>query len=166
MKKLVLVLVLGLILVTGCTKYVTVEKTVEIPVTVEKIVTQNVTVEVPKIVTQNITIEKIVYQAIYIKEWESLDQLTEWCNEHITYIFSVGGKEADCDDYSLYLQREAYTDGYLISCQLVLNGYLNNVKVTNETGSHMGCIAFIDNGIYYIEPNPEDYHITYVCPLD
>jgi len=175
MKKLILVIIilLGVIAYLGLRdtevreviKEIPVEKIITQNVTVEKIVTQNITIEVPveKIVTQNVTIEKEIITYRPTKEWQSLEELETWFRDNLVYL---GNPEADCDNYARYFQREAYKDGYFLSCQLVLNGYLNNVKVTNNPSSHMGIIAFVGNEIYYIEPNPQDYHITYVCPLD
>jgi hypothetical protein len=99
-------------------------------------------------------------------EFSSVEELDSWCKVHIITIFSVGNHQADCDDYAMRLQREAYKDGYFVSCQLIENGSLYGVNVSDYKNNHMGNLAIVKNNIYYIEPLPKQYKITYVCHRD
>ena len=101
-----------------------------------------------------------------LREFESPGALMSWAKEHLTNLWIVGDQVADCDDYALRLQLEAYKDGYLLSVQVIKDGMLNGKNVSNYFESHMGNLAVIGNEIYFIEPQPEYFRIVFVCNRD
>lgn len=125
---------------------------------------------VPEYHEQTMVKEVEVSKPVYVnnewREFESSARLMEWTEEHLAYIWIVGDKVADCDDYAARLQREAFKDGYLLSLQIINGGLLNDKNVSNYTALHMGNLAMIGNDIYFIEPQPEYFRIVFVCHRD
>ena len=132
----------------------TVEKIVEVPV--DKIVE----VPVEKIVTE------IKEVPVYLpcREFESLTEFTAWADDKLAVLWPV--EENDCDDYAERFQVLAASDGYLLSCQLVENGRIFGVVVSNSHEPHMGNLAIIKNAIYFIESEPTHYRIIRICVRD
>jgi hypothetical protein len=84
-----------------------------------------------------------------LQNWLLLDQTDSlWYND----------KTFDCEDFALLLQRNAFKDGYIISCQ-----YQYNDK---ECYYHILNVAYIpnDNCIYIIEPQTDN--IWKLCNID
>lgn len=112
-----------------------------------------------------VEVEKKVPQKF--REFEDLAELTEWLEKNSLPIVLIAAKDGridllnpgstsqyDCDDYAEALQRKALEQGYLMSQQLVLNGKVYGVKVSEYTEPHMGNLTVIGNDIYYIESMP------------
>ena len=81
------------------------------------------------------------------REFESLAELKAWLAEDDTdctiYIFGSGCLAAyDCDDYATALVQNAFSDGYLVSTQVV--------------GNHMMNSTIIGNKVYFIEPQTDE----------
>jgi len=143
------------------------EKVVEVPVEVIKYrdIVQEVPVEIEVAVEVPVEVEKVVYKHRDYRNFESLSEFTEWADGKIA-VYIVTGKEIDCDDYAMRLQRLAADDGYLISCQIVYNGKVYNQIVSDSKTLHMGNLIVVSNNIYYVEPQPIDYRIVRLCYLD
>ena len=113
----------------------------------------------------NAEAEKKVTQQF--REFEDLAELTEWLEKNRLPIRIIAGEDGridlvnptstsqyDCDDYAEALQRKALEQGYLMSQQLIINGKVYGVKVSEYTEPHMGNLTTIGNNIYYIESMP------------
>jgi hypothetical protein len=127
-------------------------------------------------------VERIIYEERIVHpslvEFPSRQVLDEWCRTNIAVllipdadgIIRLNGRKSsslnDCDDYADRLQRLAADDGYLMSVTLVLNGQITGFKVSNVAELHMGNLAMVGDDIYYIEPQPFDYHITLIVQRD
>ncbi|MFC2038408.1 hypothetical protein ACFLUG_01370 [Chloroflexota bacterium] len=125
--------------------FIPVETITEVPVYIEK--------------------EKIVSQEFRIFKDEA--ELAGWLDEHclpLVLAADANGSidfrnprmstQYDCDDYSETLQKKALEQGYLMSQQLVLNGRLFGVRVSQNTSPHMGNLAVAGEDIYYVESIP------------
>ncbi len=119
-----------------------------------------------QVTVKEVEVAKPVYVNNEWREFESVASLTEWVKEHLAYIWIVGDKAADCDDYAERLQREAFKDGYLLSLQVIVGGMLNGKNVSNYMDLHMGNLAIVGNEIYFIEPQPEYFRVVFVCYRD
>ena len=111
----------------------------------------------------------VVYRTIFARPWESIEQFEQWYYDQPllqTFIMPSGAFVVDCDDYAVRLQREALRQGYSVSCQLVENGKLFEVRVTDILEPHMGNLVIIGNSIYYVEPLPRELEIVRVCDKD
>lgn len=122
---------------------------------------QIITIEVPVIAEM----EKNVPQKF--REFKDLAELTEWLEKNGLPIRLIAGEDGridlvnpkstsqyDCDDYAEDLQKRALEQGFLMSQQLIINGKLYGVKVSEYTEPHMGNLTVIGNDIYYIESMP------------
>jgi len=120
-----------------------------------------ITIEVPTIAEM----EKKVPQKF--REFKDLTELTEWLKNNslpIRIIVSEDGRidlvnpkstsQYDCDDYAEDLQIKALEQGFLMSQQLLMNGQIYGIKVSEYTEPHMGNLTVIGNNIYYIESMP------------
>lgn len=108
-------------------------------------------------------VEKVVYQSIYPRLFESVEQFRAWYEDNKPGILiNADPKRNDCDDYAEYLQRRALRQGYLLSSQLVEDGKLYGVKVS-EDGYHMGNLPMTKDAIYYVEPHPKKFAIIQSC---
>ncbi len=131
---------------------------VDKPVIVEKIVTQNVSVEV---------IKEIPVTRTQWRDFQSLEELTSWLDG--LSVLWISGKVVDCDEYSEFVWGKAYAEGYRMSEQLVYDGKLLDKVVMDTAGqklSHIGCLVNIGNKYYYFEPNPLMYRVIYICDRD
>jgi len=130
-----------------------------------KIIPLEVPVEIIKEVPVIVEVEKKSPQKF--GEFEDLAELKGWLKENSLPIVLIAGKDGtvdflnpkstgqyDCDDYAEDLQRKALEQGFLMSQQLILNGKIFGVKVSEITGPHMGNLTVIGNDIYYIESIP------------
>ena len=101
------------------------------------------------------------------REFKDLAELTEWLKNNSLPIRLIAGEDGridlvnprstsqyDCDDYAEALQRKALEQGLLMSQQLVLNGQVYGVNVSEYAEPHMGNLTVIGNNIYYIESIP------------
>ncbi len=101
------------------------------------------------------------------REFEDLEELTEWLKNNSLPIRLIAGEDGridlvnpkstsqyDCDDYAEDLQKKALEQGLLMSQQLLIEGQVYGVKVSEYTEPHMGNLTVIGNNIYYIESMP------------
>lgn len=122
---------------------------------------QIITIKVP-VITE---MEKKLPQKFI--EFKDLAELTEWLEKNSLPIQIIADEDGridlvnpkstsqyDCDDYAEALQIKALEQGYLMSQQLVLNGRVYGVKVSEYTEPHMGNLTTIGSNIYYIESIP------------
>jgi len=119
-----------------------------------------------QITVEEVEVEVPVYVNNQWREFESPAILMSWVKEHLAYLWIVGDQVADCDDYALRLQLEAYKDGYFLSVQLIQDGMLNGKNVSNYLQLHMGNLVMIGNEIYFIEPQPNYFRVVFVCNRD
>ena len=130
-----------------------------------EIVTIEVPLEIIKEVPAIVELEKKSPRKF--REFEDLAKLTGWLEKNSLPIVLIADKDGgidllnpkstsqyDCDDYAEALQRKALEQGFLMSQQLLLNGQVYGVKVSEHTEPHMGNLTVIGNDIYYIESTP------------
>jgi hypothetical protein len=129
---------------------VTITVTNTINNTIERIVTNNVSVPVERIVNGKLV------------DFQSVGELTQWVSEHLTQFFG----KADCDDYARLLQQNAYEDGYAISIQIIIDGKLAHQTVSDITQCHMGNLAIVGNNIYFIDVTDGGLKITLCSYVD
>lgn len=101
------------------------------------------------------------------REFEDQTELKGWLEKNMLPIVLIVGKDGgidfrnpksmsqyDCDDYAEALQGKALEQGFLMSQQLILNGKIFGVKVSEITEPHIGNLTVMGNDIYYIESIP------------
>ena len=144
-------------------------------ITVTETETVLVPYEVIKEVISYITIvekepvEVITYRNIYPRDFTSVANFKEWYEaQGFLTLFPNAGEadSADCDDYSVRLQREALEQGYSISQAFALDGEYYGVKVTDETDGHAGNLVLIGHTYYWVEPQPDKFEVIKVCDRD
>jgi hypothetical protein len=112
-------------------------------------------------------VEVIKWRNIYHREFQSVEQFTEWYrSQGFTVLFPSGSYNVDCDDYAELVQIKALEQGYTISQALILNGNYYGTRVNDTVGGHAGNIVLIDNACYYFEPNPEKFNIKKIIDRD
>lgn len=99
----------------------------------------------------------IVRADVTFREFSSIEDLQAWLQKQPLLLIADSTGYISLTDTCTYaadaLQRKALTEGYLMSVQLVQDGYLLGQKVVeNKQGSHMGNLVIIGRNIYYIEP--------------
>ena len=137
----------------------------ELPVQSPEIITIEVPAETIREVPVIVETEKEVSRKF--REFEDLAELIGWLENNSLPIQIIVGEDGrvnlvnakstsqyDCDDYAEALQRKALEQGFLMSQQLILNGQIYGVKVSEYTEPHMGNLTTIGNNIYYIESIP------------
>ena len=152
-----LLIVLSLLFLAGCTtvqavpspsvKVVTVEKEVirEVPVIKEVKTIEYVYVDVPK------TVYEYLYKAP--RQFKDGDEIRDYLTGRPVLMPMEG---QDCDDLARFFTLDALEAGYLVSQQYL--PYWHG-------GEHMLVMALTDsNGIYYIEPQTNQY--WWVSPID
>lgn len=135
------------------------EKVIEKPVYVDRVV------EVEKIVEEVVEVVVIKHRDISVRQWEDLEQFKEWVQANLVSLTPMGNYKLDCDDYAMRLQEKALAQGYPLSCHLVVNGHILGKKVSDGY-LHMGNLVIIGNDIYYVEPQPDDFKIVWLCNKD
>jgi hypothetical protein len=123
-------------------------------------VTNNVTI----IREEPVEVERVVNGRV--QNFPSLEELAGWLDQHLTTMWGGGDRVPDCDDYAERMVREAHEDGWLLHIQLINDGLLNGVQVSDKLEPHAGIIALVDNQIYFIEPQPKYFRIVFVCNRD
>ena len=88
------------------------------------------------------------------REFRSIAELEAWLasyNEKTIYLNAGNGSfnSYDCDDMAVAMMKAALKNGYLMSWQLVDNGW------------HMICSTMIGNEGYYIEPSTKEYWLEF-----
>jgi hypothetical protein len=127
-------------------------------------VTQNNTIDTIKEVPVTVTVEKIV-NGKYCA-WQSVGELTDWVKANIVVLWGTTGFRPDCDDYAVRLYNLAYAQGRPLSLQAVWQGELQGVPVSNFMERHLGNMAIVGNEIYFIEPQPMFFRISYISDVD
>ena len=112
--------------------------------------------EVPDLVPREIIVEKLVEKPVELREFVSLQELTDWLEQDDTdstlhFIGTVDftasqGSNYDCDDFAYCLQKSALADGYLMSTEIIIKR--GTQHMINSTG--------IGNNIYFIEPQTDE----------
>ena len=127
-----------------------------------------VTKTINTLTIKEVPVDKVVYQNIYSRRWESVEQFENWYQaQNFTILLPNGGDldTADCDDYALWLAEKALEQGYLVSVCLVDDrGVVYGVYV--HEAYHMGCLVVIGNGIYYVESDPMEHKVIKICDKD
>ncbi len=117
-------------------------------------------------IVKEVQVDNPVYVNNQWREFASPADLMAWVKDHLVTIWSVGDKAADCVDYATRLQLEAYKDGYLMSVQIINNGMLDGINVSNYTECHMGDLVIVGKEIYFVEPQPKYFRIVFVCNIN
>ena len=130
--------------------YLTPEAENATPTTVEEVmVTEGVTV----VVMQEIPVQFRYFDS----ERELAEFLEQDDTDSVIRFVSQADFSYDCDDYARALRRRALEQGFLMSLQLVSDGEIFGVKVSDFAGPHMGNLSMIGNDIYYIEPSTDEF---------
>jgi hypothetical protein len=136
-------------------------KTVEVPVYVDREVQVEKIVEKPVEVVKEVT--KIIEVPIKLKDFQSLDELTEWLvknNPKMVYLTanSDGGINLNsvfnvCCTQAVELQKKAEAQGYRLDKEVITSEeYLKYYGKSNNGLSHAVCMTWIGKDIYFIEP--------------
>lgn len=141
---------------------------IEVPV----VNTTNTTIEKPVFIDREVEVfvEKVVTEFVEVpvypscREFSTLAELASWLDVNMAVLWPV--EEFDCDDYAERLQIRAASDGYLLSCHLVENGKIYGIRVSDDTGPHMGNMAIVQNDVFFIEPQPGIFRIIKICVRD
>lgn len=137
-------------------------------------VTFEVIREVPKVSTMTIVVEKdtpvekIVYQNLCYRQWESLQQFLDWYEaRNFTVLIPNGDslQTADCDNYAEWVAQEALEQGYLVSLALV-DGQGKIYGIPVATPYHMGNLVVVGNEVFYVEPQPWQFRAVKITDLD
>jgi hypothetical protein len=128
---------------------------------------ESVPVICPVVTEVPVYIDKEVMVPRDFRVFDSAEELNEWLEAECLPVTLIAGStgrislssprttaEYDCDDYAEELQKKALAQGYLMSQQLVYNGRLFGVKVSEYTGPHMGNLTMVGGDIYYVESIP------------
>lgn len=144
-------------------------KIVRVPVEVRVEILREVPFEVIKEVPVEVIkeVEVVKYHHITAREWESVEQFTEWYEEQeFTTLMPSPVYKVDCDDYSEWLQRVALQQGYPVSEALAKGGLYYGVLVNKHSDSHAGNLVLIGNVYYWVEPQPNMFVIKKICNKD
>lgn len=132
---------------------------VRVPVETLKVVRVEVVRETQIVVThvQEVPVDRVVYQNIVTKRWDSIEQFTDWYwKQGFTALGGVGCRPATCVDYAVWVAEKALAQGYPVSCQMTdFNGYIAGYKVSGAW--HMGCMVIAGDDLYWVGPNPEEF---------
>lgn len=122
------------------------------------------TIETIREIPVTVTVEKIVNGRI--GNFPDFATMAGWFKDHLIVLWGANGWRPDCDDYAERMVKEAHIDGFILHAQLINDGKLNGVQVSNILECHVGLTAYVGNEIYFIEPQPGNFRIVYVCPRD
>ena len=82
-------------------------------------------------------------------------ELVKWLKEYKFKAYGgVDFNKIDCEDFADSMQRQALYDGYLMSLQLVDDGW------------HMGNLVMMGNEIWYVEPEPGNIYMKFLAYKD
>jgi len=86
---------------------------------------------------------------------EELEQWLEERNQTTSIRFQQYDAVVDCDDFAIELQKEAITDGFIISFEIIRGGEYNDlfsIPLPEEQALHAINLSIIGNDVCYIEP--------------
>ncbi len=138
---------------------------IEVPVEIEVVKWKEPEKEVIYLEAEPIidTVEVVVEVPVELRNFESTEELEEWLEDnHIDYaiMLYMGGKKFDCDDYALRLIKDAKADGFQLWFQVLPPNYKRpdtRERITKSDEAHALCSAIIGNGLYFIEPQTDEY---------
>lgn len=124
-----------------------------------------------------IEIIKEVEKTIYPQRFDDVDTAKEWILSHTLPIVIFGDRpnnlinnahdpRYDCDDYADDYESLALSDNISLWQCPVTNGYIWGVKVSKETGNHVGLWTKINDTYYYIEPQPINDELRFIKVMD
>ena len=98
--------------------------------------------------------------SVELREFDSREELESWRDIHIPI-------EADYWGYDVadYLVREAISDGYMMSYQVIYRSKIGRRRVSQTFGWHIGCLTIIKGEIYFLDTYPP-YDISWVGNRD
>lgn len=128
----------------------------------------------PEIIHETITETIEVQVALEFGEFDTLEGFEQWRDDNL--LIEIQGKkhrlptdsfseDYDCDDVAEAWQREALSDGYLMSIQVIDNAVLLGKRVSETHKKHAGCLTMIENGVYYLDTF-SPYDITKIINRD
>jgi len=113
------------------------------------------------IVSEGVTVVVMKETPVQFRYFDSERELAEFLEQDDTdsviRFVSEADFSYDCDDYARALRRRALEQGFLMSLQLVTDGEIFGVKVSDFARPHMGNLTMIGNDIYYIEPSTDEF---------
>ena len=101
---------------------------------------------IPQAITQTINVPVDV--PTQLKDFDNLEQLKAWVNNHAVYGVGTGL----CGDKAIAYKDMAAQEGYYLSLQAVENGMIFGIKVIDISVPHMGNLALIGKDVYYVDP--------------
>jgi len=123
---------------------------------VETLIEKKVIEEVP--VIEYIEVEKEV--PLELREFESEEELAEWLavdkTDEIPYMKDI----FECENFARSLMKRALNDGNYMSFQVLKNYTRPETKEFTE-GPHAINSTIIGNYVYFIDPQTDEYWITY-----
>ncbi len=110
---------------------------------------------VERVVTQNITVEVIREVPRYLRDFTSVEELFGWLDNNLNLYGDILSYELppkfDCDDFAQIMQKKAEHDGYRM-----------NIEVCTIFGRlHMRLLVIIGNGVYSVEPQTHEVNFCY-----
>ena len=106
-------------------------------------------------------VERIKRVPVKLKHFENICKLNQWLYtiSTSTVYLQTSESQIDCDDYASSLQQRAFTDGYILSLEVISAEEYNNVFKNGSLPAnsiHAINLAIIGNGAYYIEPQTSE----------
>ncbi len=110
---------------------------------------------VERVVTQNVTVEVIREVPTYLRDFTAVEELRTWLDNNLNLYDEVLSRELphdfDCDDFAQIMQKKAEQDGYRM-----------NIEVCTIFGQlHMRLLVIIGNGVYSVEPQTHEVNFCY-----
>ena len=96
-----------------------------------------------------------------LQQFESEEALSEWLHSDKTDELPYVKDLFECEDFARSLVRHALEDGRYISFQVLKNYTRPDIKEFIE-GPHAINSTIIGNGIYFIEPQTDEFWLAYV----
>lgn len=141
---------------------------VEVPVAVEVVKWKEPETELVYLEAEPVI--ETVAVAVELRDFDTTEELENWlCENHIdeAVMLYASGRRFDCDDYARRLIKDARADGFQLWFQVLLPDYRrpdNGERVTDSDEAHALCSVIIGNGLYFIEPQTDDY--WFVAKMD
>ena len=114
------------------------------------------------IVTEEVSVVVTKEVPVQFRRFDSERELAEFLEQDdtdrvIRFVGVADFNNYDCDDRAEALQIRALEQGFLMSQQLIIDGKLYGVKVSDFTERHMGNLTVVGDDIYYIEPSTDEF---------
>lgn len=135
---------------------------VNIP-TVEARLIETHTVEyIEETVVEKEYIDVVRHIPVQFRNFTDRTELEQWLekrNQSASIRFQQNDAVVDCDDFAIELQKEALTDGFIISFEIICCDEYNelfNTRLAEGQSLHAINLSIIGNDVYYIEPQTSE----------